>query len=432
MATGVGVALLVVFRRAVRQSPTRRSPTCSARAMPDVDGTGVFGAAWRFVVFGWGAIGLAYLATRPPTLDRIAQGARRPVHRLEWLLPIVLLDLLFAAFVAVQLRAWFGGDEYVAPHRRPHLRRARPQRLLAAHRRHDPDARGHRGRGAQRRRGRPAATGRRCASRSVRWRCSRWWWFASALARMAAYEDAYGLTRLRLLVFACELWFGLDLRDGAVAGAGLRPFGRQKGGWLPRTVFGAGVAMLLGLARAQPGPADRRPQHRQVLERRPRRRLVRGRTRRADAAPALDRLPPRLREWRAAADRRDLSDGRTPGTSSTPDGRRPGHRDGALARRLFDGAAVTPFPAILDVRSARHQQTSRCGRCRCGRAGVGEDAAWHHGAGRRQRSRAAAHGRRAAAPAHGTGAGGARRRARSRRPPWRADAGRTGRAERRR
>jgi hypothetical protein len=75
---------------------------------------------------------------------------------------------------------------------------------------------------------------------------------ASALARMSAYEDAYGLTRLRLLVFACELWFGSIFLMVLASGAGLRPFGRQKGGWLPRTVFGAGVAMLLGLAVLNP------------------------------------------------------------------------------------------------------------------------------------------------------------------------------------
>jgi hypothetical protein len=113
---------------------------------------------------------------------------------------------------------------------------------------------------------------------------------ASALARMTAYEDAYGLTRLRLLVFACELWFGSIFIMVLAAGTGLRPFGRQKGGWLPRTVFGAGVAMLLGLAVLNPDRLiadrniDRYENGGQVdiwylseLS--------------ADAAPAIDRLP---------------------------------------------------------------------------------------------------------------------------------------------
>ncbi|WP_373872655.1 DUF4153 domain-containing protein [Actinoplanes couchii] len=34
---------------------------------------------------------------------------------------------------------------------------------------------------------------------------------ASALHRMTVYTDMYGLTRLRLLVAACEVWFGLVL-----------------------------------------------------------------------------------------------------------------------------------------------------------------------------------------------------------------------------
>src|SRR6185436_14056546 len=130
---------------------------------------------------------------------------------------------------------------------------------------------------------------------------------ASALARMAAYEDAYGLTRLRLLVFACELWFGSIFVMVLVAGAGLRPFGRQKGGWLPRTVFGAGVAMLLGLALLNP---DRLIADRNVDRYENGGRLdvwyVGGLS--ADAAPALKRLPPRLRDCALQRIARDLFD----------------------------------------------------------------------------------------------------------------------------
>jgi len=305
MATGVGVALLVVFG-ALFASADKTFADLLGHAMPDVDGTGVFGAAWRFVVFGWGAIGLAYLVTRPPTLDRIAQGARRPVHRLELLLPIVLLDLLFAAFVAVQLRAWFGGDEYVrrtagltyAEHARSGFWQLTVVTILtlaviAVAARKAPRETGG-DRAAMR-----LALGALAVLALVV--------VASALARMAAYEDAYGLTRLRLLVFACELWFGSIFVMVLVAGAGLRPFGRQKGGWLPRTVFGAGVAMLLGLALLNP---DRLIADRNIDRYESGGRLdvwyVAGLS--ADAAPALDRLPPRLRECALQRIARDLSD----------------------------------------------------------------------------------------------------------------------------
>jgi len=288
MATGVGLALLIVFG-ALFASADKTFADLLGRAMPDVDGGGVAGAVWRFVVFGWGAIGLAFLASRPPTLDRIAQGARRRVRRMEWLLPIVLLDALFAAFVAVQLRAWFGGDEYVrrtagltyAEHARSGFWQLTAVTVLtlaviafAAHK-------APRDTGGDRAAMRLALGALTVLALVV---------VASALARMAAYEDAYGLTRLRLLVFACELWFGSIFVMVLVAGAGLRPSGRLKGGWLPRTVFGAGIAMLLGLAVLNPD--------RLIAERNVDRYLHGGRLDvaylaglSADAAPALRRLP---------------------------------------------------------------------------------------------------------------------------------------------
>jgi hypothetical protein len=288
MATGVGLALLLVFG-ALFASADKTFADLLGRATPDIDGGGVVGAVWRFVVFGWGAIGLAFLASRPPTLDRIAQGARRRVGRLEWLLPIVLLDALFLAFVAVQLRAWFGGDEYVrrtagltyAEHARSGFWQLTAVTVLtlaviaiAAHK-------APRDSGGDRAAMRLALGALTVLALVV---------VASALARMSAYEDAYGLTRLRLLVFACELWFGSVFVMVLFAGAGLRPSGRLKGGWLPRTVFGAGVAMLLGLAVLNPD--------RFIAERNVDRYLDGGRLDvsylaglSADAAPALDRLP---------------------------------------------------------------------------------------------------------------------------------------------
>ena len=57
---------------------------------------------------------------------------------------------------------------------------------------------------------------------------------ASALYRMHVYEEAYGFTRLRLLVSVFEGWLGLVVL--LVLGAGLR----LRGSWVPRAVLLSG------------------------------------------------------------------------------------------------------------------------------------------------------------------------------------------------
>ena len=69
---------------------------------------------------------------------------------------------------------------------------------------------------------------------------------ASALHRMDLYQDAYGFTRLRLLVDVFEGWLGLVVLGVLVAGIRLR------GWWLPRMALLSGAALLLGLAVANP------------------------------------------------------------------------------------------------------------------------------------------------------------------------------------
>ena len=69
---------------------------------------------------------------------------------------------------------------------------------------------------------------------------------ASALYRMHVYEEAYGFTRLRLLVSVFEGWLGLVVV--LVLGAGLR----LRGPWVPRAVLLTGAASLLALAALNP------------------------------------------------------------------------------------------------------------------------------------------------------------------------------------
>lgn len=106
---------------------------------------------------------------------------------------------------------------------------------------------------------------------------------ASALYRMHVYEQAYGFTRLRVLVSAVELALGVVFAMVLVAVARLR------GGWLPQAVVATGVVTLLGLAALNPDQfiADRnidRYRHSGRIDTPYLSRLS------ADAVPALDRL----------------------------------------------------------------------------------------------------------------------------------------------
>jgi hypothetical protein len=291
-AAGVGVALLVVFGALFASADPTFAKILEA-ALPDVDGEGLVGTVARVTVFGWGAVGAVYLATRPPTFDRVAEGGGTPVRRLEWLVPIVLLDLLFAVFVAVQLGNWFGGDRYVQE--TAGLTYAEYARggfwqltvvtiltlgVLAVAARKAPRCDG--GDRAAMRIGLGLLAGLALVV------------VISALARMNAYEQAYGLTRLRLLVAACEIWFGLIFLMVLANGVRLRPLGRRKGGWLQKAAFGTGVGMLLVLAALNP---DGMIANRNIDRYEATKRIdvyYLGELS-ADAVPALDRLPEPLR-----------------------------------------------------------------------------------------------------------------------------------------
>jgi hypothetical protein len=72
---------------------------------------------------------------------------------------------------------------------------------------------------------------------------------ASAVYRMWLYEQEFGFTRLRIFVTAVELWLGLII--GLLLIAGIRLRGR----WLPRAVVAATVVAVLALAAYNPDAA---------------------------------------------------------------------------------------------------------------------------------------------------------------------------------
>ena len=183
----------------------------------------------------------AYAALNPPALDALDRGVA-PRPRWEWLAPVALIDLVLVVFVVGQAAALFGGESFVA--RTTGLTYAEYARTgfgqmvavtlvvlalvsWAARRSTVEDRLVARG-----------ALGLLVVLTLLV--------VASALSRMATYEDAFGLTRLRLLVFVFEGWLGLMLVAVLVAGA------LWRGRWLARAALLTGAVALLGLALANP------------------------------------------------------------------------------------------------------------------------------------------------------------------------------------
>ncbi|MGI5269400.1 DUF4153 domain-containing protein [Nonomuraea sp. CA-218870] len=241
-----------------------------------------------FAVFAALPAAVVLVALRP-VVDPVTPDLKIPVSRSIWLVPLTAVNLLFAAFVAVQITALFGGDAWVL--RTAGLTYAEYARQgffqlvvvsvvvlgivgVAA------------GVIRTERRERWLLTGQLgllCGLTTVV--------LFSALHRMDLYTDAYGLSRLRLSVEATVYWLGALFALVLLAGAG-RLAGRGSG-WLPRTVVLVTGLALGAFAVVNP---DLRVAESQVA--------VRGVQKLdsdylgdlgAEAVPALDRLPEPLR-----------------------------------------------------------------------------------------------------------------------------------------
>ncbi|MEV7832712.1 DUF4173 domain-containing protein [Streptomyces subrutilus] len=228
------------------------------------------------------ALAAARVAAAPLRWDRItvAPGAAR--SRVEWALPLIVLDLLFAGFNAVQLAVLFGGyDRILRSTGLGHAEYARQGfwqllgatlltlAVIALALRWAP-----RGGPGDRRLVR-AVLGSLCALTLIV--------VAAALRRMDLYVDAYGLTRLRVSVAAMELWLGLVIVLIMAAGV----FGAR---WLPRALAGSAAAAVLAFGLLSPDGliAERnvsRYQQDGKID------LAYLQSLSADAVPALDGLP---------------------------------------------------------------------------------------------------------------------------------------------
>ncbi len=284
---GLSLVLLTVFG-ALFASADAAFATLLARALPEVDAATVARWIFLFVVVGLVLLGAAYVRSAPPDLAGLTGPPARPVRRLEWAVPLAALNLLFTVFVLVQLTVLFGGAGHVL--RQAGLTYAEYARhgfwqllsvtaltllVLVAAARWAPRATR-----TDRALVRVLLGGLAALTLVV---------VASALYRMDLYADVYGLTRLRLLVAACELWLGLVFLLVLLAGL------RWGAAWLPRTVVATAVLTLVGLVAVDP---DRLIATHNVdrYERTGRIDVDHVANLSADAAPALDRLPARLRD----------------------------------------------------------------------------------------------------------------------------------------
>lgn len=253
-----------------------------AEELPLPSGASLPGRVGLFVVVLAAGLGLGLAARHPP-----AEWESLPGRRLsfaEWWIPLALLDALFLAFVAVQVAVLFGGHDRVletegltyAEYARSgfwQLLAATALTLLVI---------GVAVAFADVRRRREAVVlrtllGLLCALALVV--------VASALHRLELYEEAFGLTRLRLLVETIELWLGamLALAAAAVAARAV----------LTRAATVAVVATAAGLLAFSLSSPDRRIAERNIDRWEETGRIdewyLRGLS--ADAAPALVELP---------------------------------------------------------------------------------------------------------------------------------------------
>ncbi|MFJ1547128.1 DUF4153 domain-containing protein [Streptomyces sp. NPDC088246] len=301
--TAVAVVLLIVFG-ALFASADAAFADVLGNLIPDVS---VGGSPWRLFLFAVGLIGAlaaAYTAAAPVRWDGIAVRPGKARGRLEWALPLIVLNLLFAVFIAIQLTVLLGGYDKVMgetdlSYYSQYARQGFWQLLwatlltllvIALALRWAP-----RGRGSDRTLVR-SVLGVLCLLTLIV--------VASALRRMDLYVDAYGLTRLRISVAAVELWLGVVLVLIMAAGA----FGARL---LPRAVAASAAFAVLAFGLISPDGlvAEQNVQryrndHSIDID------YLRGLS--ADAVPALDTLPEPLRSCALMDIERSLRDSDDP------------------------------------------------------------------------------------------------------------------------
>ncbi|MGO1057156.1 DUF4153 domain-containing protein [Crossiella sp. CA198] len=238
----VSVLLLLVFG-ALFAGADASFAALVAAVLPTVDGPSIVRGGFVFWVLVFGTAGACLVAVKGA--PKAAERSARTIALLEWALPVAVLVLLFGGFVAVQIAALFGGDQYVrqtvgltyAQYARGGFWQLSAVSVLTL-----------------------AVIGL-----ATRWApkdtgTQRLWLrvllgalsvltlviVASSISRILTYQEVYGATVLRLLVLTCELWIGFVYLVVLAAGVRLR------GSWVPRIMVTSALTVLFGLAVANP------------------------------------------------------------------------------------------------------------------------------------------------------------------------------------
>jgi signal transduction histidine kinase len=187
-----------------------------------------------------GTLAAAFVALAPPAVERLRLPLGASRNDFEWFAPVLVVDTVFLAFLVAQATAMFGGHDYLqrttgltyAEYVHEGFGQLTVATMLTltvvawAARKAAPGRR------------RDLALGALCVMTVVV--------VVSALYRMHLYEEAYGFTRLRLLVSVFEGWLGVVVLLVIIAGV------VGAGRWLVPVAVRLGAAGLLGLALFNP------------------------------------------------------------------------------------------------------------------------------------------------------------------------------------
>ncbi|MDX3372842.1 DUF4173 domain-containing protein [Streptomyces sp. ME02-6991-2A] len=295
--TAVAVGLLVVFGTLFASADAAFADLLG-RLTPDVSIVDGPLRTFLFLVGLVGALAAARTAAAPVRWDGLTVRAGKPRGRMEWALPLIVLDLLFAAFITLQLVVLLGGYDKVRE--KTGLDHAEYARqgfwqllwatlltllVIALALRWAPRG-GSRDRTLVR-----AVLGTLCVLTLVV--------VASALRRMDLYVEEYGLTRLRISVAAMELWLGVVFVLILAAGV----FGAR---FLPRAIAVSAAAAVLAFGAISPDAVVAEQNVQRFEDDRTSIDLDYLKDLSADAVPALDKLPEPQRSCALRVIQRDL------------------------------------------------------------------------------------------------------------------------------
>ncbi|MFZ4265195.1 DUF4153 domain-containing protein [Streptomyces arboris] len=295
--TAVAVGLLVVFGTLFASADAAFADLLG-RLTPDVSIVDGPLRTFLFLVGLVGALAAARTAAAPVRWDGLTVKAGKPRGRMEWALPLIVLDLLFAAFITLQLVILLGGYDKVRE--KTGLDHAEYARqgfwqllwatlltllVIALALRWAPRG-GSRDRTLVR-----AVLGTLCVLTLVV--------VASALRRMDLYVEEYGLTRLRISVAAMELWLGVVFVLILAAGV----FGAR---FLPRAIAVSAAAAVLAFGAISPDAVVAEQNVQRFEDDRTSIDLDYLKDLSADAVPALDKLPEPQRSCALRVIQRDL------------------------------------------------------------------------------------------------------------------------------